>query len=235
MDGVPSYVSIVFILTTFASIAFLIHCIKRVGRGKLPSQILIFALPLWIFFTAALALGGFYANWTAVPPRIPVFAVLPAMLTIAAYFVFFRKDFVEKVPLRALTLLHVIRIPVELVLLWLYFAGAVPRLMTFEGMNFDILSGILAPVVWGLAFRGGGENRVLLIAYNVVGLILLFNIVSIAVLSLPSPFQQLSFETPNRAVAYFPYIWLPAIVVPIVLFSHLAALWQLLARPRLSA
>jgi hypothetical protein len=44
------------------------------------------------------------------------------------------------------------------------------------------------------------------------------------------PAQQLNFDQPNRAVLYFPYVWLPAIVVPIVLFSHLAALWQIFVR-----
>ena len=29
------------------------------------------------------------------------------------------------------------------------------------------------------------------------------------------------------AVLYFPFIWLPSVVVPIVLFSHLASLWKL--------
>ena len=50
------------------------------------------------------------------------------------------------------------------------------------------------------------------------GLGLLANIVIIAVLSFPSPIQQFGFEQPNIGLAYFPFIWLPAIIVPIVLF-----------------
>ena len=38
----------------------------------------------------------------------------------------------------------------------------------------------------------------------------------------------MAFEQPNRAVLFFPYIRLPTIIVPVVLFSHLAALWKLL-------
>ena len=116
---------------------------------------------------------------------------------------------------------------VEIVLLWLYIGGQVPRIMTFEGYNFDIVSGILAPIVYLIAFRGGKVNRPALIAYNILGLLLLANIVSIAVLSLPSPLQLLAFDQPNVAVTYFPFIWLPTIVVPIVLFAHLASLWKL--------
>jgi len=42
------------------------------------------------------------------------------------------------------------------------------------------------------------------------------------------PIQQFAFEQPNRAVLYFPFIWLPSVVIPIFIFSHLAAFWQLL-------
>lgn len=227
MESVPSYVSIVFILTTFASVGFLIQAVKNIGRGKLPSQVLIFLLPLWIFFQAVITMGGFYQNSSSMPPRIVLFGVLPALLTIVGYFIFFRESFIDKIPLRLLTMLHIVRIPVELVLLWLFQNGQVPQLMTFEGRNFDIFSGIMAPIVFLIAFRGNATKRGLLIAYNILGLILLANIVTIAALSIPSPMQQFAFDQPNRAVTFFPYSWLPSIVVPVVLFSHLAALWKL--------
>ncbi|MFM9905302.1 MAG: hypothetical protein ACKVQJ_12110 [Pyrinomonadaceae bacterium] len=227
METVPIYVSIVFILTTFASVGFLIQAMKAAGTRSLPSRILFFLLPLWIIFQAVLAMGGFYLNSSSVPPRLVLFGVLPAIITIAAYFIFFRDTFIDRIPLRLLTILHIVRIPVEIVLIWLFFAGQVPQLMTFEGRNFDILSGILAPIVYLAAFRGGSTNRWLLIIYNIFGLLLLANIVSIAVMSLPSPLQQLAFDQPNRGVLYFPFIWLPTIIVPLVLFSHIAALWKL--------
>ncbi|MEQ1922128.1 MAG: hypothetical protein ABL952_06435 [Pyrinomonadaceae bacterium] len=138
------------------------------------------------------------------PPRIVLFGVLPALLTIVAYFIFFRETFINKIPLRLLTMLHIVRIPVEVVLLWLFQNGQVPQLMTFEGRNFDILSGTVAPIVYLIAFRGNATKRGLLISYNVFGLILLTNIVTIAALSIPSPMQQLAFEQPNVAVTFFP-------------------------------
>ena len=102
--------------------------------------------------------------------------------------------------------------------------------MTFEGRKFDILAGITAPIIYWVAFRNGQTNRSLLIIWNFLTLILLFNIVITAFLAFPSPIQQIALEQPNRAVMFFPFIWLPALVVPIVLFSHLASLWQLFFR-----
>ncbi len=228
VETVPGYVSIVFILTTFASVAFLLQAAKYVGLQTLPSRILVFVLPLWIIFQAILGIGSFYQTTDTLPPRIFLFGVLPAILLIATYFVFFRKSFIERAPIRVMTMLHVVRIPVEMVLYWLFVAGTVPEAMTFEGLNFDILSGILAPLVAFLAFRGRRANKWLLIGYNLFGLALLLNIITIAILSAPFPLQSMSFDQPNRAVLFFPYIWLPVIVVPIVFFSHLVVLWKVL-------
>lgn len=228
METVPGYVSIVFILTTFASVAFLLQTAKYVGLNTLPSRILVFLLPLWIISQTILSVGGFYQRTDSLPPRLAVFGAFPALLLIATFFIFFRKSFVEKLPLGLMTMLHAVRIPVELVLYWLFVAGALPQVMTFEGRNVDIVSGILAPIIALVAFRGGRTNKWLLIGYNLLGLGLLINIVTIAILSAPFPFQSMSFDQPNRAVLFFPYIWLPTIVVPIVLFSHLAVLWKVL-------
>jgi branched-subunit amino acid transport protein len=82
-------------------------------------------------------------------------------------------------------------------------------------------------LVDGFQTRSG--ETLLLIGYNLLGLALLVNIVTIAVRAMPSPAFDPASGVPNTALAYVPYIWLPAVVVPIVLFSHLASLWKLIA------
>jgi hypothetical protein len=235
MERLSFYISAFFILTTFLTIVFFIYAIKRGAFSSTPAKLLGFLIPFWLLFQATLAISGFYLKTDSTPPRLALFAVLPTLITILLLFIFARKSLIERLPLRALTLLHIIRIPVELSLFWLFQNGLVPQLMTFEGRNFDILSGITAPVIFWLAFRNGKPNRPLLIVWNVFALILLINIVANAFLSIPSSFQQFAFEQPNRAVLYFPFIWLPSLVVPIVLFSHLASLYQLLkSAPKLN-
>jgi len=230
INEVPGYVSITFILTTFVTIGFLFHAIKHSVLETIPAKIVISLIAFWIFFQAILSLGGFYLNVDTLPPRLPLFAVFPALILIFALFVFARKNFIEKLPLKTLTLLHIVRIPVEIVLWWLFINKQIPQLMTFEGRNFDILAGITAPIIALIAFRKDEINRPLLIIWNISSLLLLTNIVVHAILSLPSPIQQLAFDQPNRAVLYFPYIFLPAIVVPIVLFAHLTSLWNLVKK-----
>jgi hypothetical protein len=225
MDGLPAYATVVFVLTTLLTIGFLLFAFRG-ARSVVSSGLLVFLVPFWMTVTAVLASGGFYRQFEAFPPRVFSFAVLPTLLLIGAYFLFFGSS-IERLSLKVLTLLHVVRVPVELVLLWLFQNGAIPRVMTFEGSNFDILSGLSAPIVFWLGFRKGPVNRPVLVIWNLLATGLLANIVVTAVLSFPSPAQRFGFEQPNVGVTYFPFIWLPAIIVPIVLFAHLASLWKL--------
>ena len=223
---IPFYVTAVFVLTTLLTLGFLFYSFRSIRPPGIPSNLAAFLVPFWLIATAFLAIAGVYARFEAFPPKVFLLGVFPAIAIVLVYFLFFR-PFVERLSLRALTWLHIVRIPVELVLLWLFQYGLVPQVMTFEGRNFDILSGLSAPVAALLAFRGDKTNRVLLIIWNFIALGLLANIVIVALLSFPSPVQRLGLEQPNVGVAYFPFIWLPTIIVPVVLFAHLAALWKL--------
>jgi hypothetical protein len=102
--------------------------------------------------------------------------------------------------------------------------------MTFEGRNFDIISGITAPFIYYFGFIKNKIPQTVLLAWNFICLALLINIVMNAVLSAPFTFQQFAFDQPNIAIFYFPFVWLPCCVVPIVLFSHLATIRQLLVK-----
>ena len=117
-----------------------------------------------------------------------------------------------------------VRIPVEIGLYGLFLRQLVPQNMTFEGGNFDILSGISALAIYWFGYKTKALDQKWLIAWNLLCLGLLFNVVGKGILSAPSVFQQLSFDQPNRAVLYFPVNLLPALIVPLVLFSHLALL-----------
>ena len=227
IENLPAYVSLTFTLTTFLTVGFFLYAIRQGAFQALPAKILISLTAFWLLFQAVMAVGGFYTQTGMFPPRIVLFGVFPVLLLIVAYFLFFRENFIERLPLKVLTLLHVIRIPVEIVLFWLLQNRLVPEAMTFEGRNFDILSGLTAPIVFWLAFRGGKTNRTMLIVWNIAALLLLVNVVTIAVRAMPSPMQSLALDQPNIAVLYFPFNWLPSVVVPIVLFAHLAGLWKL--------
>lgn len=195
------------------------------------NSVKIFAgLTTWLIIQALLTLAGIYStNTNSLPPKIVLFGILPAVVTIAILFSTSRgKQFIDSLPLKHLTYLNVVRIPVELLLFWLYLNKAVPQLMTFEGCNFDILAGVTAPLVAYFGFTKQKISRTFLLIWNLVCLGLLLNIVTIAFLSTPSLLQQFAFDQPNLAISRFPFSWLPTFIVPVVLFGHLVSIRQLL-------
>ncbi|MGD9589593.1 MAG: hypothetical protein AB7Q37_14375 [Pyrinomonadaceae bacterium] len=230
IEGLPGYISPLFIATTFLTVGIFFYAVRSSGSEKGPANAALFLTAFGLVFVMSLSLSGFYLATDSTPPRIVLFGILPSVLLIAAFFAFFRENFIERLSLRTLTLIHVIRVPVEIVLFLLYREGYIPHVMTFEGRNFDILAGLTAPVVYYLAFHTRLNSRSLLIGWNLAAFGLLANIVTTAALSIPSPIQQISFDQPNRAVLYFPFAWLPAIIVPIVLFCHFTSLYKLIRR-----
>ena len=127
-----------------------------------------------------------------------------------------------------LTAVHIVRIPVELVLFRLFLDGEIPKLMSFEGYNFDILMGISALLILLYKWRSGSLIQAQwLKIWNWAGIVFLSIIVVLAILSAPLPIQQLAFEQPNVAVLKFPFIYLPAFIVPLVYLSHFLALREL--------
>jgi hypothetical protein len=232
MEQVPPYVSVVFMITTFITVGIFLFAVRGTPASN-AARVVTFTVPFWLILQFVLAGSGFYADTSALPPRLFAFGAGPAFAFIAALLVLARSSFISFLPLGLLTLVHVIRIPVELVLAWLADAGAVPHLMTFHGTNFDILSGLTAPVAYWLSRRDDASSRKLLLAWNFLTLGLVLNIVITAILCLPSPIQQFAFEQPNRAVLYAPYIWLPTVVVPIVFLSHFASIYKVLIGNRI--
>lgn len=227
IENLPLYIVVTFVMSTLVAVGIFQYATKRGAFSSNATKFLSVVLPFWLIFQATLAVTGFYKVTDSVPPRLVIFGIAPALLAIIALFIL-AKDFTLRLPLQTLTIIHIVRIPVELVLHWLYIHGHVPQLMTYEGVNFDILSGITAPVIYWIAFRGGKINRPVLLIWNFLALGLLLNIVIRALLSFPSPLQQMAFDQPNRAIIYFPFIWLPTVVVPLILFSHLVVLKRLL-------
>ena len=185
---------------------------------------------VWLVVQGIIAATGFYTNNTGLPPRM-IAMLLPPLLCILVLFASRKgRMFIDQLDMIWLNSIHIVRIPVELTLLFLFLEGLVPKLMTFEGINFDIFSGITAPVIVYFGYRKKQLSKPVLIAWNLICLGLLFNIAYHGILSVPTPFQRFGFEQPNIGLTYFPYVFLPGFIVPVVLFAHLVAIRQLIRR-----
>jgi hypothetical protein len=229
LNSLPSYITLLFGITTLLVAAILFAAIKnaRTDLTKKKATAILFGMLAWLLLQALLALNGFYKDLSTTPPKM-LLIVIPPMAIIGILFLTSSgRKFIDSLPLQSLTWLHTSRVLVELVLYLLFVHGAIPQLMTFEGRNFDIIAGITAPLIAWLGYKKQSLNKKIILTWNIICLLLVLSITINAVLSLPTAFQRFAFEQPNIAVLYFPFNWLPAFVVPVVIFSHLAAIRQL--------
>lgn len=177
----------------------------------------------WLAFSATLAVGGWLAGFDARPPHFLVFMLPTFAATLALAFSRIGAGAADRIGFVALTGFQVFRVPVEWVLFSLHRDGVTPVQMSFAGWNFDVLTGLSAPLVAWLVRRGRIGRRGLL-AWNCAGLALLANIVTIAILSTPTPLRTFWNEPANTFVAGWPWIWLPGFLVPMALLGHLVSL-----------
>ena len=132
----------------------------------------------------------------------------------------------SKRDVRLSTFLHTVRLPIEIILFKLYLNKMIPQLMTFEGRNFDIVIGITAPIV-GYLYLKKRISKIKLIAWNIIGIFFVCFILINGILSSELPFQQFAFDQSNRALNLFPFTLLPAVIIPIVIWTHITDIIKL--------
>ena len=186
------------------------------------------ALAAWMAVTGALAARGILADFTSRPPPLMIVIIVGLALAIGLGLSPVGGKLARGLPFAALVGFHAFRLPLELVMHDAATRGIMPPQMSFTGDNFDIVSGITAILVAIAAARG--PARVLVWAWNILGLALLMIIVIIAVASMPALHR---FGTDARHLntwfAQFPYIWLPSVLAASALFGHVVLTRRLLA------
>ncbi|WKZ59299.1 MAG: hypothetical protein QY309_15715 [Cyclobacteriaceae bacterium] len=193
---------------------------KRIRTGA------FITIMVWSILVAAVALTGLAGKFELFPLNIAPMLFIPLAGILWITFSARTKEILKHVPIRALTSLQVFRVFVEILLWMLFIQNLLPEQMTFEGRNFDILAGITAPL---MAYFFS-ENRRVMIVWNLLSLALLINIVTIAILSMPSPFRVFFNEPGNTIVTTFPFIFLPTFLVPLAYGLHFFSLRKLLMK-----
>ncbi|HEY1047312.1 MAG TPA: hypothetical protein VGF79_12780 [Bacteroidia bacterium] len=221
MNQLPLFVSVFFIITLGLTLYFLYKAAY--------DSVYVLIIPLVIIVVqSTLAHNGFYSHQGQGIPR-PLFIILPSLITMVICFIVPQsRHYLLTLNPGWLTFLHVIRFPIELVLFWLFLYNLVPEIMTFNGWNYDVVSGISAPIVAYYAYVKKSMPFKWTLIWNILCLLLLLNIVVIAILSAPTPFQQFAFDHPNTGIFYFPFVCLPAVIVPLVMLSHIVSIYRLL-------
>jgi hypothetical protein len=189
-------------------------------------------LSVWFIYTGLMGYFGVVKNTAMRPPGI-AFIVVPVVVFLILFIVRFSAStrFALAFPLWILLGIQCFRIGVEMFLHQLWINGIVPKMLTFEGANVDIYIGASAPLIAWLSTRGRLGLK-LALAWNVLGLLALTNVVARAVLTSPGPFNLIHAEVPNRMFGTFPFMFIPGFFVPLAVTLHVLAIRAISSRLR---
>ncbi len=179
--------------------------------------------------SAAAALSGLLQRFDLMPP--PMGLLIGAVLALMAAFGLSRVGdaAAASVPLVLLIGLQAFRFPLELLMHRGMTRGIVPEALSYGGLNYDILTGLGALALVAAFSARASVPRWALWAWNLWGAWCLLVIISVAVAS--SPMLRLFGDDPrhvNTWALFFPYVWVPAVLVTNAGATHIAVTRALL-------
>ncbi len=226
----PISLTISFIILTLSLVTvevWLVRTVAPTGRTASWRNRAVGAAAAWLITHALVAESGVLEIDT-LPPTIPVYWI--ATMTFSVMLV---RSTVGKqlsmLPLGILVGLMAYRLPLEILLHLLYESGDLPVQMTWSGRNWDVITGVLGLIlgvvsIWRVLPWG------LVLAFNVLGLALLLNVVTITLLSAPLSIRQFLNDPPVVLVFHAPYNWIVNVHVWTALTGHLLIFRALSAR-----
>ena len=188
------------------------------GAAAVQRRFLIGSL-IWVSLVSAAAFAGLLLPRTGQPP-LPFVVMLVSIIVLGVAISRSRAgERLARAPLAWLVLFQSFRLPLELAMHRAYTEGLMPEQMSYSGRNFDIVTGATA-LALGLAMMVIAVPRWIVAAWNVLGLLLLANILVVAMLSTPV-FAYFGPDRLNVFVMSMPYTLLPAVMVLAAWAGHL--------------
>jgi hypothetical protein len=194
------------------------------GRALAKSLTLSLLVGLWLGMVAGVVQSGTLQNLPF--NGLPFFFAGVLAVSILAGLSPAARRMAHALPLAALVGFQAFRLPLELVLHDWSGSGTIPETMTWTGKNWDIVSGIVALLAAPLANRRRGVAW----GANIVGIVLLANVIRVAVLSSPLPIGW-NVSPPLLLALHLPYALIGPVCVGGALAGHLVLTRALLARP----
>jgi len=189
---------------------------------------------VWLIYVGLLGYFGVIRNTTIRPPGI-IFILLPVVVFLVLSIWGLQTSAGARIaatfPLWIILGTQSFRIVVELFLHQLWGDGLVPKMLTFAGANVDIYVGASALIIAWVSTRGRLGLK-LALAWNVLGLLALANVVTRAVLTTPGPLNLIHAEVPNLMFGTFPYMFIPGFFVPLAVMLHVLAIAAIRTRLR---
>jgi hypothetical protein len=191
--------------------------------GNLPTRKwLTLVLALVMAISAVAASFGQFSRMDFMPSSFQIFTATVLCATVVFGLSPLGRRLADQSILGELVLLQAFRLPLEVLMYRAALQGIMPQSFSFVGKNFDILTGSLALLLGIALVNRHYVPRWALHVWNLWGIACLIVIGVLAVTL--SPNQTTIGRDASQVlswVLFFPYSWLPHILVPIAILGHL--------------
>jgi len=195
---------------------------------KKKKVMLVIGLLLWQVYIFVVATSGIIETYE-LPPRFPLFLIMPAFLFTGVFIYKNRNNaWIQNIKPSTLIYIQVFRVAVELLFVFSISANVLPKLVTIEGYNFDMLIGLTAPIVAFLVFNKKLLSKRIALLWNYLGLFVLASVVALFITSTYVP-NLYNSEIPliSLDATRYPYVLIAAFLMPLAVFLHILSIVQL--------
>jgi hypothetical protein len=217
--SLAAFLAIVLVVTAAIAVSLL-------RAGVRPSSVAL-GLVAWLALSALASGSGVLEGTVGPVPGVTLFLLASLGIALAVSLSPIGAAIARTTPLWVLVLFQAFRLPLELVLHAWASAGTIPPQMTWSGENLDVITGLLAPIAAFAAYRGRMIGAV--VAFDAIGLALLFNVLRVALLSTPGPFLSYEDASPLLLAFHFPTGWIVPVCVGGALAGHVVLTRAVLA------
>jgi hypothetical protein len=182
-------------------------------------------LVTWFLAVTAAAVAGAWLD-PSIPRPLGYF--IPALvLSLVLWRAGWLQAAIRELSPAAIPWLQTLRIGGGLTLFAAWASRVAPWGWVIRAGTGDILVGIGAAAVAALLGTGLAWSRTAAVAWNVFGLVDMAHTLVRGLLSAPGPQQRIFEIPPNLVPAVFPFLYLPAFIVPLTILLHILSLQQL--------
>jgi len=195
---------------------------------KKKKMILVIGIVLWQVYIFIVASSGIIATYD-LPPRFPLFLIMPAFLFTGIFIYKNRNNaWIQNIKPSTLIYIQVFRVAVETLFVFSISANVLPKIVTIEGYNFDMLIGLSAPIVAYLVFSRKMLPIKVALLWNYLGLAILASVVALFITSTFAP-NLYGSDIPliSLEATRYPYVLIAAFLMPLAVFFHVLSIVQL--------
>ncbi len=222
------------VLSLLMTIIIVILGVKTIKKTFTTTKIrnkivlLVIFLLLWHLYIFLIAQTGMLQEYN-LSPRIPLFLVLPTFIFIGIFaYVNRNKNWLQKIPEHWLIFYQTFRICIEIIFVFSIAEGILHSNMTIEGYNYDMIFAFSAPLVGYWVYKKKTGAKKIAIWWNFLGLSVIASIIFVVITTAYFPgFYGSSEELMPKRFGMYPYVLVPAFLMPSAVFIHVLSIVQL--------